>query len=90
MQYPSRSFRNISRQRRKGCSFPTENDELARALGNPEHPGRTRGTPGSVSWVHGFPDSGGYKSRERKWKVEASEMENLNARIAKLDELESQ
>ena len=39
-----------------------ENDELTMALGNPEHPGRTRGTPGSVPWKAGFPDAGGYKS----------------------------
>ena len=26
-----------------------ENDELTQALGNPEHPRRTRGTPGSIS-----------------------------------------
>ena len=39
-----------------------ENDGLTMALGNPEHPGRTRGTPGSVPWKAGFPDAGGYKS----------------------------
>ena len=32
-----------------------ENDELARALGNKEHEGRTRGTSGSKPWEHGFP-----------------------------------
>ena len=47
-----------------------ENDELTMALGNPEHPGRTRGTPGSVPWKAGFPDVGGYKSQERRKKVE--------------------
>ncbi len=36
-----------------------ENDELIMALGNPEHPGRTRGTPGSILWKVGFPDAGG-------------------------------
>ena len=30
-----------------------ENDELTRALGNPEHPGRTRGK-GVVLWYEGF------------------------------------
>ena len=65
-------------------------DELTEALGNPEHPGRTRGTPDSIPWVHGFPDIGGYRSRERKSKVEVSEIQKLNARIAKLEELESQ
>ena len=32
-----------------------EDDELARALGNKEHEGRTRGTSGSKPWAHGFP-----------------------------------
>ena len=44
------------------------NDELTMALGNPEHPGRTRGTPGSVPWKAGFPDAGGYKTQERRKK----------------------
>ena len=32
-----------------------ENDELTRALNNPEHPGRTRGK-GVVPWFEGFAD----------------------------------
>ena len=63
-----------------------ENDELTEALGNPEHPGRTRGTSGSVPWKYGFPDAGGYKSRERKRKKELSEMQQLNARVKALEE----
>ena len=39
-----------------------ENDELTEALGNPEHPGQTRGTPGSVAWKVGFPSTVGYKT----------------------------
>ena len=39
-----------------------EKDELTMALGNPEHPGRTRSTPGSIPWKVGFPDAGGYKT----------------------------
>src|SRR3990170_3192474 len=39
-----------------------EKDELTEALGNPEHPRRTRGIPGSVPWVVGFPGSCGYRS----------------------------
>ena len=38
-----------------------EKDELTMALGNPEHPGRTRGTPGSIPWKAGFTDACGYK-----------------------------
>ena len=51
-----------------------ENDELTQALRNPEHPGRTRGTAGSVARKVGFPSAGGYKTRERKRKQELSEM----------------
>ena len=47
----------------EGTFIPNrEKGELTEALGNPEHPGRTRGTSGSVPWVHGFPDNGGYRS----------------------------
>ena len=65
----------------QGTSVPDrETDELTMALGNPEHPGRTRGTPGSIAWKVGFPGAGGYKTRERKRKRELSEMQKLNAR----------
>ena len=63
-----------------------ENDELTRALGNPEHPGRTRGTPSSVAWKVGFPDIGSYKTQERRRKVEQSELQELKARVRKLEE----
>ena len=33
-----------------------EKYELACGLGNEEHRGRTRGTPGSKSWTIGFPE----------------------------------
>ena len=43
-----------------------ENDELTRALGNPEHPGRTRGK-GAISWFEGFSDwNADYRTRARK------------------------
>ena len=48
---------------------------------------RHTGLHSVVAWVS---ESGDYRSRERKRKVEASEMQKLNARIAKLEELESQ
>ena len=44
-----------------------ENDELTMALG-------TRGTPGSVPWKAGFPDAGGYKSQERRKKMEQTQI----------------
>ena len=76
---------------REGRFHPDrEKDEVSKALGNPKHPGRTRGTSGSVPWKHGFPDSTGYRSRERNKKEEASEMQKISARLAKLEELESQ
>ena len=63
-----------------------ENDELTQDLGNPEDPGRTRGTLGSVSWKAGFPSAGGYKTRERRRKVEQTELQKLNARVRALEE----
>ena len=43
----------------EGTFIPNrEKDELTKSLRNPEHPGRTRDTPGSVPWVHmEFPTS---------------------------------
>src|SRR4051812_50214761 len=71
----------------KGTFVPDrENDELTEVLGNPEHPGRTRGTSGSVPWKYGFLDAGGYRSRERKRKKELSLMKQLNARVKALEE----
>ena len=57
---------------KKGIFIPErENDELTRALKNPEHPGRTRGI-GVVPWYEGFAEyKDTYKSRERKKKLEA-------------------
>ena len=66
-----------------------ENDELTEALGNPEHPGRTRGTSGSLSWKARFPDAGGYKRRERKKKKELTQLQALHARVQALDEREA-
>jgi hypothetical protein len=54
-----------------------ENDELTRALGNPEHGGRTRGM-GVVPWYEGFAGwNNSYKSRSRKKKVEADRLSKL-------------
>ena len=56
---------------RKGVFTPNrENDELTRALGNPEHPGRTRGK-GAIPWYEGFSDwNTDYRTRARKKIVE--------------------
>ena len=52
---------------RSGVFQPNrENDELTRALGNPEHPGRTRGK-GAILWYEGFSDwNTDYRTRARK------------------------
>ena len=43
-----------------------ENDELTRALENPEHPGRTRGK-GAIPWYEWFSDwNTDYRTRARK------------------------
>ena len=47
-----------------------EKDEMTEALGNPYHPGRTRGTPASVAWVHGFPGAGGYICEKEESEAE--------------------
>src|SRR3954471_23024974 len=53
-----------------------ENDELTKALGNPENPGRTRGFGPSVPWKTGFPqDTESYRSRarersRRRWRTQ--------------------
>ena len=74
----------------KGSFVPDrENDELTMALGNPEHPGRTRGTPGSLPWKAGFPDAGGYKSQEGRKKAEHSQLQALHERVQGLEEREA-
>ena len=62
---------------RTGVFTPNrENDELTRALGNPEHPGRTRGK-GVVPWYEGFADwNDDYRSRARK-KMEEEKKRKL-------------
>jgi hypothetical protein len=56
---------------RTGVFTPNrENDELTRALKNPEYPGRTRGK-GIVLWFEGFADwNDTYRSRARKRQQE--------------------
>ena len=56
---------------RAGVFTPNrENDELTRALGNPEHPGRTRGM-GVIPWYEGFSEwNEDYRTRARRKKEE--------------------
>ena len=60
------------------------------ALGNPEHPGRTRGTRGSLPWKVGFPDAGGYKTHERRKKVEQDQMQALLGRVMGIEDREEE
>ena len=84
---PVSKLKKYIKEALEGTFIPDrEKDELTAALGNPEHPGRTRGTPGSVPWKLGFPGAGGYKSRERKKKQELSIVQELNERVQRLEE----
>lgn len=47
-----------------------ENDMLSVALGNKEHPGRTRGLGLYVPWKHGFQDESGMYRRRKRNKAE--------------------
>ena len=61
---------------RRGEFTPNrENDELTRALGNPEHPGRTRGK-GVIPWYEGFSGNDDYRCRARK-KMEEEKKRKL-------------
>ena len=61
-----------------------ENDELTRALGNPEHPGRTRGK-GVIPWYEGFSDwNANYRSRARR-KMEEEKKRKLEEEQRKQD-----
>lgn len=58
-----------------------ENDELIRALGNKEHPGRTRGI-GLVPWVLGFiDDAATYRSRARSNAQREAEWQEMMAQV---------
>ena len=87
LEIPVKKLQKCIAATQQGTFVPDrENDELTEALGNPEHPGRTRGMPGSVAWKVGFPDAGGYKTQERRRKVELSKLQKLQARVRKLEE----
>nr|XP_020196909.1 uncharacterized protein LOC109782701 [Aegilops tauschii subsp. strangulata] len=90
MRIPVTKLHHYIKAAQQGTFVPDrEKDELTMALGNPEHPGRTRGTPGSVPWKAGFPDAGGYKSQERRKKLEHSQLQALHARVLGLEEREA-
>ena len=62
-----------------------EKDELTRALGNDEKPGRVRGRGPGVSWKEGFSadkDRYGYRSRKRKKDREADQIANIQRELS--------
>ena len=63
----------------------TERDELTYALGNPEHPGRTRGKC-VVPWKYGFRDYiESYRSRQRRKNDEREHLRRLEERLMSHD-----
>ena len=91
MDIPVRKLKQYIEAAQQGTFFPDrENDELTMALGNPEHPGRTRGTPGSIPWKVGFPDAGGYKTHERRKKLEQDQLQALHKRVMGLEDREEE
>ena len=70
---------------RSGVFQPNrENDELTRALGNPEHRGRTRGM-GAIPWYEGFSDwNTDYRTRARK-KIAEEKKRKMEEEQRKLD-----
>ena len=55
-----------------------EDDELTRALGNPEHVGRARGFPGGATFKTAWPESAHtYRSRSRSKKKESARISEL-------------
>ena len=90
MRIPVKKIQQYIDAAQEGTFVPDrENDELTMALGNPEHPGRTRGKPGSIPWKVGFPDAGGYKTHERRKKLEQSQLQSLHERVMGLEEREA-
>ena len=70
---------------RSGVFQPNrENDELTCALGNPEHPGRTRGK-GAIPWYEGFSDwNADYRTRARR-KIAEEKQRKIEEEKRKLD-----
>ena len=63
-----------------------ERDELTYALGNPEHPGRTRGK-GVVPWNYGFRDYiESYRSRQKRKNDEREHLRRLEEQLISHDQ----
>ena len=91
LELPVKNLRHYIDAAQRGTFLPNrEKDELKMALGNPEHPGRTRGTPGSILWKVGFPDAGGYKTHERRKKLEQDQLQAPHERVMGLEDREEE
>ena len=87
LRIPVKKIQQYIDRAQEGTFIPDrENDELTMALGNPEHPGRTRGTPGCTPWKDGLPDAGGYKTHKRRQKLEQDQQQALHERVQALEE----
>ena len=86
---PLAELQKIMKEVEAGEFVPNrEKDELSRALRNPEHKGRTRGTEGSVPWKYGFPDDAdSYRSRGRKKAEEADRLKQIEDRLTRQQQI---
>jgi hypothetical protein len=82
---PIDALRSASKDVEEGMFHPErEKDELTRALGNDEHPRRTRTTPGSKPWKLGFPVERKKfldRSRQRRKEREADRMSQIEEQL---------
>jgi hypothetical protein len=80
-QKPVEALKTAHKEVREGKFLPErENDELTHALGNPEHGGRKRGTPGSLPLKFRFPKERKRfpdKGHERRMAREADRMAEM-------------
>jgi hypothetical protein len=82
---PMDALRSASKDVEEGRFHPErEKDELPRALGNDEHPERTRITPGSKPWKFGFPvkrQKFPDRSHQRRKEREANHMSQIEEQL---------
>jgi len=82
---PIEAIRTAVKDVEEGRFHPDrEKDELTRGLGNDEHTGRTRGTPGSKPWKIGFPVGRKKypdRSRQRRKEREADRMHKIEEQL---------
>ena len=83
---PLATLKTAFQESREGKFDPDrEKDELTRAIGKPEHPGRTRGTDGSMPWKDGFAEwSDSYRWRGRKEKERTDRMQQIEETLGRL------